>query len=594
MLAFTPRQSGVDCTMLTPDQQKSCKVTLVKGRGGSGWLLSDAGGQPVRRFYDSNGDNKIDLWSYYRDGVEIYREVDSNFNGKADQYRWLNTGGSKWGVDVNEDGRIDSWKVISAAEASQEMLQALATGDYGRLQVLLLTEAEIKALEVGSGEAKRLRDALKQAQAHFNEQSARFKGAEKVTWMHLETALPQCRPADTIGSRFDLIRQQRGTVIYDMAGKNDWVYTGEMVKVGEAWRLVDGPSQSASTVEQPGGATGGATPNGNPKIQKKMEELSDLDKNPPQVIGRGPNEAIVRYNLKRADLLEEIAAEAQGKERENWIHQLVDCLATAMQNSAPTERAASDRLDRIEKQLVESAPGSSLAGFVVYRHIQADTSRRLLEPKADYAKVQQEAIDRLAKFVAAYPRVDDTPEALLQLGMTCEFLAKEPEAKKWYAQLARDFPEKTPGVKARGALKRLDLEGKELTLSGATTEGSTHDIARQRGKVVAVYYWASWNQQTGPDFIRLKQMMEAYGSKGFEVVCVNLDNTPEEAATFLKTTPAPSVNLTQSGGLESTLAMDYGIMVLPNLFLVGKDGKVVSRTLQVAGLEDELKKVLSK
>ena len=33
-------------------------------------------------------------------------------------------------------------------------------------------------------------------------------------------------------------------------------------------------------------------------------------------------------------------------------------------------------------------------------------------------------------------------------------------------------------------------------------------------------------------------------------------------------------------------------MVLPNLFLVDKDSKVLSRTVQVSNLEDEVKKVL--
>jgi hypothetical protein len=32
--------------------------------------------------------------------------------------------------------------------------------------------------------------------------------------------------------------------------------------------------------------------------------------------------------------------------------------------------------------------------------------------------------------------------------------------------------------------------------------------------------------------------------------------------------------------------------VLPTMFLVGKDGKVVSRTLQMNNLEDEVKKLL--
>ena len=70
----------------------------------------------LRRFVDTNDDNVVDQWSYYKDGLEVYRDIDSTFNGKADQYRWFNTGGSRWAIDANEDGVIDSWKSISAEE----------------------------------------------------------------------------------------------------------------------------------------------------------------------------------------------------------------------------------------------------------------------------------------------------------------------------------------------------------------------------------------------------------------------------------------------------------------------------------------------
>ena len=53
----------------------------------------DRTGKILREFVDTNGDNVVDRWSYFKDGVEVYRDIDENFNGKADQHRWLNTAG---------------------------------------------------------------------------------------------------------------------------------------------------------------------------------------------------------------------------------------------------------------------------------------------------------------------------------------------------------------------------------------------------------------------------------------------------------------------------------------------------------------------
>jgi thiol-disulfide isomerase/thioredoxin len=592
VLSFSPRQPGVDITTPTAEQISSCKVSKIQGKRGIGWLLSDAAGNPLRRFYDANEDGRVDIWSYYKDGVEVYREVDSNFNGKADQYRWLHTAGSKWGVDVNEDGRIDSWKMISPEEVSQEILLAVSTKDYARLQALLLTEAEIKALELSPAEAQRLRESLKQVQAKFDELVTKMKGIRKANWQHLETGIPQCRPGDAVGSHYDLVRHIRGTLLYEANGKSDWLQTGEMVKVGEVWRLVEGPSFGAASVVETQTPASGTPVSSNPKVQKKIEELSDLDKNPPTSTAPGPNPDVVKYNLKRADVLEAIIAEVPATERISWIKQMADSLSTAIQNSGKDEKVASQRMALLEKQIVEAMKGSNLAAYVSYHFMQADYNKRLLESENGFAKVQQDWIDSLTRFVAAYPKAEDTPDAMLELGKTCEFLAKEADAKKAYTQLAHDFGDKPQAIKARGAVRRLELDAKPLELSGATLDGSSFDMSKVRGKVVVVYYWASWNQKAVEDFAKLKQLVETYGSKGFELVSVNLDGTAEEMQTYLKRVSPPGTQIHQDGGLESTLATDYGIMVLPNLFLAGKDGKVVSRNVQLANLEDEIKKLL--
>ena len=104
---------------------------MEKSGKSSGWVVLGPEGQTLRRFVDSDGNNYVDQWRYFKNGIEVYRDLDATNNNKVDQSRWLNTGGSRWGLDPNEDGRIDSWKVLSAEEASREAVRALCAGFPG-------------------------------------------------------------------------------------------------------------------------------------------------------------------------------------------------------------------------------------------------------------------------------------------------------------------------------------------------------------------------------------------------------------------------------------------------------------------------------
>lgn len=116
-LGLQPVQKDVEYDRPAADAVAKCSIQVEKVGKASGWVVKSEDGRTLRRFIDTDGDNTVDQWSYYADGLEVYRDVDSNANGKADQCRWLNTGGSRWAVDTNEDGKVDAWKSISAEEA---------------------------------------------------------------------------------------------------------------------------------------------------------------------------------------------------------------------------------------------------------------------------------------------------------------------------------------------------------------------------------------------------------------------------------------------------------------------------------------------
>lgn len=593
ILAFKPRQQGVAVT--TPDgmQLAACKVELLKGtklangKNSSGWVLVDGQGNTVRRFFDSDGDNHIDSYSYYLEGKEAYRDIDSNYDGKVDQFRWLGPNGTKWGVSSNQDGKIDTWKVISAEEVSQEVLQAVITRDLNRLQALMITGAELDSLGLPDSEANRIKNSMSVAPQKFQKTVAGLINlSAKTQWVHLETQAPECLAGDTIGAKADLVHYKQASILFQNGDKHDWISTGELIQVGRTWRVVDAPIQGTGGPESEAGI--GSLPDGVKQIVEK--ELKEIDAHAPKT-STDPA-SIVKYNLARAAALEKIVAELKGEARDVWIRQLIDCLSTASQTD-PKNAKTYERLVGWTKNIAKEAPGSNIAGYAAYREMSAEYAIKLTTADAAaMTKLQEGWRDRLTKFVQDYATAEDTPEALMQLGMVNEFMGKETEAKNWYKQLSDNFRQHPLAAKARGCERRLNLEGQELELAGETLGANAKfNINTLKGKTVVVYYWASWNPQIAEDFKKLKTLMSAYASKGVELVCVNLDNAPGDAVNFLKTNQINATHLYQQGGLESPLATQYGVMVLPNLFVVDVGGKVTSRNAQVASLEDELKKL---
>jgi hypothetical protein len=602
VLNYRPRQEGVNISTPSADEVKACTIQVFKGSrpNSSGYLLKDPQGRILRRLFDQDGDQKVDVWSYYKDGVEVYRETSINLTNASgplpqlpNDFRWLNGGGSKWGVDLHGDGKISYWRTISPEEAAQEVFQAVSAHDLGRLQALFVSEAELRALKLPPADITRILEQQKQAPGKFQKTLEKLGDTmAKATYVRVESGPPQTTPSENGGP--DLIKYASRSILYEIAGKHDWLQTGEMIQVGRAtWRLMDAPTPGDIPPPIDGGA--GAAQTTNPEVQKLQEQLSALDQKTP-----APDAAkadILRYNQDRVTLVQQILAKATDpKDRETWTKQLADNLSTLAQANEPGTR---DKLAAMRDDIVRSTPGSNLAGYLTYRVLWTDYASKLVETGPDAAKIQDQWMGELTKFVQAYPKAEDTPDALQQLAVGCEFAGKDDEAKRWYQLLVTNFPGDPMTPKAAGAIRRFELVGKPMELTGTTTTGSSFDLRSLSGKVVVVYYWTSTCKVCTGDFARIKQMLTTQGPKGMELVTVNLDDRPEEAGKYLQTTPIPGTHLVQppatgpaAVGLSGPLAIQYGINGMPSMFLVGKDGKVISTKMQINDLEEAVRKAL--
>ena len=177
------------------------------------------------------------------------------------------------------------------------------------------------------------------------------------------------------------------------------------------------------------------------------------------------------------------------------------------------------------------------------------------------------------------------------LASTNELNGKETEGKKSYAQLAKDYPATEWGKKAAGALRRLDIVGKPMGLKGTDLRGQSIDTAQYRGKTVLVTFWATMAGPAKRDLPELVKLHAKYKSKGFEVIAVNLDNDKADLDAYLQASPLPWPQIFEPGGLDSRLAVEFGIISLPTMILIDPDGKVSNRNLRTAG---ELETILDK
>jgi Thioredoxin-like len=600
LLKYRPAQKGVEIT--EPPDASGCVVELEKGKALAGgrqptaWVLKDGQGRVLRKFHDTVGAGGVNMYAYYRDGEEAYRDL-VNANRKVDQFRWLGPNGSKWGVDLDGDGKIDSWIAISPEELSQEVLAAVVTQDARRLEALLITKADLDVLGLPQPEVDRIQTKVAATRAQFQKTCLELaKLNPKTFWVHLETKLPQTIPADSIDAKADFVRYRHATILYQEGdgekAKHNWLQTGELIQVGKAWKIIQAPTPGMQSGTDDNATVGPGNTIHIPEGAKKfIEELDVHDKIVP-ALGR---DALIAHNVKRANILEQIAAlytkAEDSPKRDVWIRQIADSYAAAAQQG---DLPSLKRLG-VWREALAKSPGAILP-YVMYREMTAEYAQELPKVGNDQEKLnklQEGWKAKLTKFVADHPATEDTPDAILQLGMVNEYFGgkMEGEAKAAYALLIKNFPKNSLAARAQGCLERLTLEGKAFALAAPVLgTGATFNISTLQGKAVVVYYWASWNNLAASDFNKIKAALAGVPGKA-EVVGVNLDNKPDEALAFLKANQMVGTQLYIPGGQESPLAVQYGITALPVMFLVGPDGKVVSRQVQPSNLDDELRKL---
>jgi thiol-disulfide isomerase/thioredoxin len=605
LLELRPVLSGVDYD--TPVDQaviNACKVESVVDaqKHSVGYALRDGQGKMLRRFVIAHGSRRLDQWSYFQDGFEVYREDDLNGDRSLDECRWLNTGGTR--IALVAKGKITGWKQISAEEATKVLVGALVAGDLPLLETVMATPAELAS----AGLPKEVVAKVAAAAEKRGEQVAALQKQligwnSQTVWNRFDGALPHVIPADAAtGLEKDLTLYENAMTIpgssdaQQDAAKLAFLQIPDLIQLGTVWKFIELPRAIDPAKPIIAGTSGirallfDRPSNVEPRdevLDAALKALADYDIKNATLLQAGEKEKIARYHLGRITLLRDLVKKSSNPDEQlGYNKQVVDSLVAALRTgSYPQGR----------KPLGEIVgAGGKLGSYAAYSAIDADFAIKNDEPGANVLANQKKWMSDLEDFLVKFPDADEIPSVLLHLANANEFNAEETKAREQYGKLVEGYAATDAGKKAAGALRRIDLAGKPLAIKGTGLQNETVDSSQFIGKPVLIVFGASWASPVKQDLPELKKVYEKYRGRGLQIVGINLDNERSDLDAFLKEQKLAWPQIFEPGGMESRLAVEYGIISLPTMFLVDAEGKVVHRNLRTsAEVDRQLEKLLA-
>jgi len=164
----------------------------------------------------------------------------------------------------------------------------------------------------------------------------------------------------------------------------------------------------------------------------------------------------------------------------------------------------------------------------------------------------------------------------------------------------------TLAAQAAGELLFNEMRTTPLAMKFTAIDGREVDLAKLRGKVVLVEFWATSCHPCIAEIPNIKRVYETYHDQGFEVVGISLDVAPDadpakakkfqktaaEVMTFAKERGMPWPQYYDGKDMDNEFRRRYNIHGIPAMLLLDQNGLLVETNARGEKLEAEVKRLL--
>ena len=113
------------------------------------------------------------------------------------------------------------------------------------------------------------------------------------------------------------------------------------------------------------------------------------------------------------------------------------------------------------------------------------------------------------------------------------------------------------------------------------TQGKMFKLSSQRGNPVIIFFGATWCPACRGEMPHYKALYDKYAQRGLKFLYIDINESTRKVARFARENSFPFIVLVD---LDGSVANDYNLIGVPTLFLLDKEGNIISISHQVSDL----------
>jgi thiol-disulfide isomerase/thioredoxin len=244
---------------------------------------------------------------------------------------------------------------------------------------------------------------------------------------------------------------------------------------------------------------------------------------------------------------------------------------------------------------LENEARSFLAGHPLPGPLRQQISAQLIHQRLNNDDlITADSATRLEQQINDYLQENpgDPKKASLQLARVNLLYRVDPQrARSLLEELTRNSDSDLAQA-AKTRLAKADLLGKPLELRFTATDGTVVDLAKLRGKVVLIDFWASWCPDCVRELPEIQKLDAAYRESGLVVIGISLDRDRQAMTNFLSKKSITWPIYFDGKGWNNTYAVQYSVRQIPEIWIINKEGLVETTSADVSNVDATVQRLL--